>query len=155
MVAFEPGRMARAASRIVTNAPMAPLNAMSTPGAGSAGSTSSTAPSRRSAERDVREITLGPDDLADGALYYDRAGRECRQKARAVVLAANGIGTPRLLLNSASARFPDGLANSSGLVGKYIDLPDAYLSVTEALRAGGFAHRAKVEIEATAVVPDP
>ena len=33
-----------------------------------------------------------------------------------------------------------------GLVGKYIDLPDAYLSVTEALRAGGFAHRAKVNI---------
>ncbi len=33
-----------------------------------------------------------------------------------------------------------------GLVGKYIDLPDAYLSVTEALRAGGFAHRAAVEI---------
>ena len=33
------------------------------------------------------------------------------------------------------------------LVGKYIDLPDAYLSVTEALRAGGFAHRAKVNIE--------
>jgi CTP synthase len=32
------------------------------------------------------------------------------------------------------------------LVGKYIDLPDAYLSVTEALRAGGFAHRARVEI---------
>uniref|UniRef100_UPI0035B18113 CTP synthase n=1 Tax=Saccharopolyspora galaxeae TaxID=2781241 RepID=UPI0035B18113 len=32
------------------------------------------------------------------------------------------------------------------LVGKYVDLPDAYLSVTEALRAGGFAHRAKVEI---------
>ena len=34
-----------------------------------------------------------------------------------------------------------------GLVGKYIDLPDAYLSVTEALRAGGFAHRAKVSIK--------
>ncbi|MGY1621138.1 CTP synthase [Geodermatophilus sp. SYSU D00965] len=33
-----------------------------------------------------------------------------------------------------------------GLVGKYIDLPDAYLSVTEALRAGGFAHRSRVEI---------
>jgi CTP synthase len=32
------------------------------------------------------------------------------------------------------------------LVGKYIDLPDAYLSVTEALRAGGFAHRSRVEI---------
>ncbi|WP_407936520.1 CTP synthase [Lentzea tibetensis] len=34
-----------------------------------------------------------------------------------------------------------------GLVGKYVDLPDAYLSVTEALRAGGFAHRAKVEVK--------
>jgi len=34
-----------------------------------------------------------------------------------------------------------------GLVGKYIDLPDAYLSVTEALRAGGFAHRAKVTLK--------
>ncbi|WP_184233699.1 CTP synthase [Conyzicola lurida] len=33
-----------------------------------------------------------------------------------------------------------------GLVGKYIDLPDAYLSVTEALKAGGFAHQAKVNI---------
>ena len=33
------------------------------------------------------------------------------------------------------------------LVGKYVDLPDAYLSVTEALRAGGFAHRARVEIQ--------
>ena len=35
-----------------------------------------------------------------------------------VVIACNGVGTPRLLLNSASKRFPDGLANSSGLVGK-------------------------------------
>ena len=34
-----------------------------------------------------------------------------------------------------------------GLVGKYVDLPDAYLSVTEALRAGGFANNAKVEIK--------
>src|SRR5690606_35005303 len=32
------------------------------------------------------------------------------------------------------------------LVGKYVDLPDAYLSVTEALRAGGFAHRARVTV---------
>ena len=35
-----------------------------------------------------------------------------------MILAANGVGTPRLLLNSASSRFPNGLANSSGLVGK-------------------------------------
>ena len=66
----------------------------------------------------VREITLGPDGRADGALYHDREGRLREQKARAVVLAANGIGTPRLLLNSRSARFPDGLANRSGLVGR-------------------------------------
>jgi choline dehydrogenase-like flavoprotein len=66
----------------------------------------------------VREITLGPDGRADGALYHDREGRLSEQKARAVVLAANGIGTPRLLLHSRSARFPDGLANRSGLVGR-------------------------------------
>src|SRR6185295_9316720 len=66
----------------------------------------------------VREITLGPDGLADGALYHDRGGALREQKARAVVLAANGVGTPRLLLNSRSRRFPDGLANDSGLVGR-------------------------------------
>ena len=66
----------------------------------------------------VREITVGPDGRVDGALYHDREGRLREQKARAVVLAANGIGTPRLLLNSRSARFPDGLANRSGLVGR-------------------------------------
>ena len=66
----------------------------------------------------VREITVGKDGLADGAVYYDREGRVVHQRARVVVLAANGIGTPRLLLNSSSSRFPDGLANSSGLVGK-------------------------------------
>ena len=66
----------------------------------------------------MREITLGPDGRVDGALYHDGEGRLREQKARAVVLAANGIGTPRLLLNSRSARFPDGLANRSGLVGR-------------------------------------
>ena len=37
-----------------------------------------------------------------------------------MVVAANGAETPRLLLNSANAKFPQGLANSSGLVGKYL-----------------------------------
>jgi choline dehydrogenase-like flavoprotein len=46
--------------------------------------------------------------------------RERFQKARAVVLCANGAETPRLLLMSSSSRFPQGLANSSGLVGKYL-----------------------------------
>ena len=53
-----------------------------------------------------------------GATYIDRNGRERHQKARTVILCGNGIGTPRLLLLSACATFPDGLANSSGLVGK-------------------------------------
>jgi choline dehydrogenase-like flavoprotein len=66
----------------------------------------------------VREITLGADGMADGVIYYDRDGVEHRQAAHVVVLACNGIGTPRILLNSRSAQFPDGLANRSGLVGR-------------------------------------
>jgi choline dehydrogenase-like flavoprotein len=56
--------------------------------------------------------------MADGVLYYDEEGQLQEQKAEIVVLACNGIGTPRLLLNSKSPQHPDGLANSSGLVGK-------------------------------------
>jgi len=56
--------------------------------------------------------------MADGVIYYDGEGRERRQKAEIVILACNGVGTPRVLLNSAAPRFPDGLANRSGLVGK-------------------------------------
>ena len=66
----------------------------------------------------VKEITVRADGMADGVLYYDEDGTLQEQKADIVVLAANGIGTPRLLLNSKSAQHPDGLANSSGLVGK-------------------------------------
>ncbi len=66
----------------------------------------------------VREITTNEDGMATGVIYYDAAGIEQFQPAEVVILACNGVGTPRLLLNSASARFPNGLANSSGLVGK-------------------------------------
>jgi choline dehydrogenase-like flavoprotein len=66
----------------------------------------------------VREICLAGNGMADGVIYYDADGVERRQKAHVVVLACNGIGTPRLLLNSRSELFPDGLANRSGLVGK-------------------------------------
>jgi choline dehydrogenase-like flavoprotein len=58
--------------------------------------------------------------LATGVAYFDSRKRERFQKASAVVVCANGAETPRLLLMSASARFPQGLANSSGLVGKYL-----------------------------------
>ncbi|MBK7330000.1 MAG: GMC family oxidoreductase [Dehalococcoidia bacterium] len=66
----------------------------------------------------VKEVTVRPDGLADGVLYYDAEGVLQEQKVEIVVLACNGIGTPRLLLNSKSPQHPDGLANSSGLVGK-------------------------------------
>lgn len=66
----------------------------------------------------VREITVNNAGLATGAIYIDRTGAERWQTADVVVLAANAIGNARLLLLSKSAMFPDGLANSSGLVGK-------------------------------------
>jgi len=53
-------------------------------------------------------------------VYLDAAGQQQAQKAKAVILAANGAETPRLLFLSESNRFPDGLANSSGIVGKYL-----------------------------------
>jgi len=53
-------------------------------------------------------------------VYLDSEGQEQAQKANAVILSANGAETPRLLFMSESARSPDGLANSSGLVGKYL-----------------------------------
>jgi choline dehydrogenase-like flavoprotein len=70
----------------------------------------------------VREITTNEQGMATGATYYDADGVEHFQPAEMVILACNGVGTPRLLLNSASSRFPDGLANSSGLVGKNLML---------------------------------
>ena len=66
----------------------------------------------------VREITVDSSGAARGALYYDADGALQEQRAGVVVLACNGIGTPRLLLNSTSPRFPHGLANDTGLVGK-------------------------------------
>ena len=65
----------------------------------------------------VREILVDESGNATGVLYY-QDGELKEQKAKVVVLACNGIGTARLLLNSTSAIFPNGLANSSGLVGK-------------------------------------
>ena len=70
----------------------------------------------------VREITTNEQGMASGAIYYDPKGVERFQPAEVVIVAANGIGTPRLLLNSASSRFPNGLANSSGLVGRNLML---------------------------------
>lgn len=70
----------------------------------------------------VNQVTTNPQGLATGAVYINREGHEHHATADVVVLAANGIGTPRLLLLSADPRHPDGLANSSGLVGKRLML---------------------------------
>ena len=70
----------------------------------------------------VSEIIVNNLGKTTGAVYFDENGTEFRQKARIVILACNGVGTPRLLLNSCSANFPDGLSNSSGLVGKNLML---------------------------------
>lgn len=66
----------------------------------------------------VRTLTTNENGLVAGAEYVDRDGHWHHQRAGITILAANGIGTPRILLNSASSAHPDGLANSSGLVGK-------------------------------------
>jgi choline dehydrogenase-like flavoprotein len=66
----------------------------------------------------VKRLEVNGRGLVTGALYIDRDGREHVQSADVTILGANGIGTPRLLLLSATSAFTDGLANSSGLVGK-------------------------------------
>ncbi len=69
-------------------------------------------------ESHVIHITHDENGKVDGVVYVDTDGNQQRQKARVVCVAGNSIETPRLLLLSASSRFPDGLANSSGQVGR-------------------------------------
>jgi choline dehydrogenase-like flavoprotein len=69
----------------------------------------------------VREVLTDARGRASGVAYIDKASGEEREvRARVVVLAASACETSRLLLNSKSTRFPQGLANSSGTVGKYL-----------------------------------
>ena len=72
------------------------------------------------AESYVSRVETNQAGRATGVAYFDRQRREQFQHARSVVVCANGAETPRLLLMSASQMFPHGLANSSGLVGKYL-----------------------------------
>jgi choline dehydrogenase-like flavoprotein len=64
-------------------------------------------------------IEHGTKGKATGVLYVDYAGIQHLQKARVVAIAGNAIETARIMLNSTSNSFPEGLANSSGCVGKY------------------------------------
>jgi choline dehydrogenase-like flavoprotein len=69
----------------------------------------------------VREVTLDKGGRASGVAYVDKmTGKLHEAKARAVVLGASSCETVRILLNSKSAQFPQGLANSSGKLGRYL-----------------------------------
>jgi len=69
----------------------------------------------------AREILLGQDNKAGAVSYVDKkTGTEQQVRAKAFVLAASACESARLLLNSKSRRFPLGLANSNGVVGRYL-----------------------------------
>jgi len=69
----------------------------------------------------AREVTVDEGGLASGVSYVDTTtGRDNHVRARIVVLAASACESARILLNSTSTKFPRGLANSSGTVGRYL-----------------------------------
>jgi choline dehydrogenase-like flavoprotein len=69
----------------------------------------------------AREVTVDESGLATGVAYIDKkTTRENHVRARIVVLAASACESARILLNSKSSKFPHGLGNSSGVVGKYL-----------------------------------
>jgi choline dehydrogenase-like flavoprotein len=69
----------------------------------------------------VYEITMGRDGRANGVSFIDRkTGKQRHAAARVVILAASACESVRILLNTKSAQFPNGLANSSGKVGRYL-----------------------------------
>jgi choline dehydrogenase-like flavoprotein len=76
----------------------------------------------------VLEVTLNPLGRVNGVIYVDKRGSQHKLSARVVVLACNGIGTPRLLFNSRSSKYPNGLGNESGMLGRNLMLhPLAYI----------------------------
>jgi choline dehydrogenase-like flavoprotein len=76
----------------------------------------------------VHRIETDANGRAVGAVYFDEQRNTHLQKAKAVVVCANGAETPRLLLLSANKQFPNGLANSSGFVGKNLMLNSGAIS---------------------------
>lgn len=94
-------------------------------------------------------VTLDARGRAKSVLYFDEQGNIHEQSAHLIAIAGNAVETPRLLLLSANNTFPDGLANSSGLVGKYfmehiavfatLILPDR-VDAWKGIPAGGLIH---------------
>ncbi len=69
-------------------------------------------------ESRVLRIEHDASGKVNAVIYVDKDGKQQKQKARIVAVAGNSLESPRLLLNSSSSKFPDGLANSSGQVGR-------------------------------------
>ncbi len=67
----------------------------------------------------AREVIINKQGKVNGVMYFDSQKIERRQKAKLIVVSAGALESPRLLLNSKSPLFPDGLANSSGMVGRF------------------------------------
>ncbi len=83
----------------------------------------------------VREVTVDANGHATGVSYVNKTtGGDEHVRARVVILAASACESARILLNSSSTHFPNGLANSSGVVGKY-------LTDTTGASAAGFVPR--------------
>ncbi|HEY2351786.1 MAG TPA: GMC family oxidoreductase [Candidatus Acidoferrum sp.] len=77
----------------------------------------------------VHRIEIDSRGRAIGASYFDKQKNTHLQKAKAVIVCANGAETPRLLLMSANSQFPNGLANSNGVVGKNLMLNSGAISL--------------------------
>ena len=105
----------------------------------------------------VARVLTDNQGLAIGAEYVDPEGKWHIVKADVVIMAANSVGTARILLNSASPRFPNGLANSSGLVGRRL-MVHPFANVTgyfdEPVDAGGHVGAKIVSYEFYETDPD-
>jgi choline dehydrogenase-like flavoprotein len=79
----------------------------------------------------VKEVLVDNSGKATGARYFDKEGKENLINAKVVVVCCNGIGTPRLLLNSKSSLFPNGIGNNHGILGQnFMVHPSVWVSGT-------------------------
>ena len=85
----------------------------------------------------VREITVDEHGRARGVVYQDARGAQHEVRARVVVVACSAIESARLLLMSRSGKFPAGLANTSGLVGRNLSFSTLSRVEAEFARGGG------------------
>ncbi len=96
----------------------------------------------------VYQVTLDTRGMANGVLYFNGEGVEQRIQAKIIVVSAGALESPRLLLHSRSSRFPDGLANTNGLVGRYF--METLVHITTALFAEPIRSHQGLQIDSRA-----